>query len=58
MKTDDPFEGILAKLTTERGKEELVRDELVRREGVEVVSVERMSTGWRVVTKPIPGSRY
>jgi hypothetical protein len=57
MASEDPFEGILAKLTTEEGKEEFIRDELERRERVEVISVERTSTGWRVVTKRFPGRR-
>lgn len=56
MAGKDPFEGLLAKLTTEEGKEELIRDELERREGVEVVSMERTSTGWRVVAERKPGA--
>jgi len=56
MAGEDPFEGLLAKLTTEEGKEELIRDELERREGVEVVSMERTSTGWRVIAERKPGA--
>ena len=58
MARDDPFEGILAKLTTEEGKEVLIRDELERREGVEVVRMERTSTGWRVVAERKRGAGH
>ncbi|HUV86112.1 MAG TPA: hypothetical protein VMX79_03280 [bacterium] len=55
MAEEDPFEGLLATLTTEQGKEDLIREEIERQEGVEVVRVERTSTGWRVIAVPKPG---
>jgi hypothetical protein len=56
MAGEDPFEGLLGKLTTEQGKEDLVREAIKRDEGVEVVSVERTSTGWRVIAERKPGA--
>lgn len=55
MVGEDPFEGLLATLTTERGKEDLVREEIERQEGVRIISMERTSTGWRVIAVPKPG---
>jgi hypothetical protein len=54
MADDDPFEGLLGKLTTEEGKKDLVGEEIERDEGTRVNSVERTSTGYLVLAEPGP----
>lgn len=56
MADEDPFEGLLGTLTTERGKEDLVREAIERDEGVKISRVERTSTGYLVIAEPKPGT--
>jgi hypothetical protein len=55
MAEEELFEGLLATLTTERGKEDLVREEIERREGASVNSVKGTSMGYLVLAEPKPG---
>jgi hypothetical protein len=55
MAEEELFEGLLATLTTEQGKKDLVSEEIERREGVRVNSVEGTSTGYLVIGEPAPG---